>query len=150
RMNRATSVYLDLLRFMAALMVFLSHLGGNIGGHFLPSLAPFGAPAVVVFFVLSGYVIAFVTANREATARDYTIARCTRLYSVVVPTVALTGLLDWIGSGVSPALYRKFELLTGSGIWDLPACLLFLNASGQHIVWPGSNEAYWSLGYEAI
>jgi peptidoglycan/LPS O-acetylase OafA/YrhL len=142
-------VYLDLLRFTAALVVFFSHLS-IFGEGLLPGMAAYGTPSVLVFFVLSGYVIAFVTSARETHAREYLIARCARLYSVVIPTIALTALLDWIGSNADPGLYAHYALVTNAGFLSLAANFLFLNEVwGTHIDL-GSNSPYWSLGYEAI
>ena len=60
-MQRTTSVYLDLLRFLAAAVVFAGHaypqrLTGGVPA--LWRFWSFGNDAVMVFFVLSGFVIA--------------------------------------------------------------------------------------------
>src|SRR5207253_9880977 len=104
------SLYLDGLRFTAALMVFFSHVGqypftARAGGEAPPAwLQQYGAPAVTIFFVLSGYVIAYVVATRERDARSYTISRVSRLYSVVVAALVLTLLFDTWGAAVDPGL----------------------------------------------
>ncbi|MBV1796360.1 acyltransferase [Siccirubricoccus sp. G192] len=149
-MRRETSLYLDAARFLAAFVVFIGHVGsGSIGGGLGWQLTPYGAPAVVIFFVLSGFVIGYVSHEREKSGRDYVIARGARLYSVIVPTLVLTALLDYVGTLVSPSLYATWSPLLGSGGWHLPVSLLFLNETwGAHIL-PGSNGAYWSLSYEA-
>ena len=53
-----------------------------------------GHSAVVIFFVLSGYVITYVASERETTLRDYALSRCARIYAVAVPTLLLTIVLD--------------------------------------------------------
>jgi peptidoglycan/LPS O-acetylase OafA/YrhL len=152
-MNRETSVYLDAVRFLAALMVFFSHVGERFfSGGFLWRAVPFGAPAVIVFFVLSGFVISYVAGRRETSAREYVIARAARLYSVVVPTLLLTAVLDWLGSRIDPGGYLDVRQMLGLGAWDLPADLTFLHMSwlGSARGFAGSNGAYWTLGYEVI
>ena len=87
-MPKSTSVFLDGLRVLAALTVFAGHCvlllyhgGFPLAGHV----------AVIVFFVLSGYVIAYSTLSRPGmSAKRYTVARLSRLYSVVGPALLLT------------------------------------------------------------
>ena len=63
-MTNALSLYLDALRFGAAFVVFVSHYVAEryTGGLFWQSM-PYGRTAVLVFFVLSGFVI--VTRGRR-------------------------------------------------------------------------------------
>ncbi len=148
-MNRATSTYLDAVRLSAALVVMFSHFGqGVLGGGFLWQIKPFGSQAVDVFFVLSGFVIGYVTREKERDATTYAIARAARIGSVAFPALAATLLLDWIGTTIDPGLYP--QLRPGAVTGDPRAfglSLLFLNETWQHVV-PGSNEPYWSLGFE--
>ena len=66
----------DLVRFSAALTVFIVHLKVYAKGTFGPfwgfHLDYASQTAVTVFFVLSGYVIAHVLATREGTPLDRT------------------------------------------------------------------------------
>ena len=68
-MTKALSLYLDALRFGAAFTVFLSHYGKFNGGLFW-QIQPYGVTAVIVFFVLSGFVIAWVTEARNGLSRN--------------------------------------------------------------------------------
>jgi hypothetical protein len=66
-MNTRISLYLDFARFTAALAVFLHHL---LQEQYLGfDVRVPGRTAVIVFFVLSGFVIAFVTDGRERNCR---------------------------------------------------------------------------------
>ena len=86
-MNKETSIYLDAVRFIAALAVFFSHVGARIySGGFLWQANSAGTPAVVIFFVLSGFVIGYVSGRRETSGSAYFVARAARLYSVVITT----------------------------------------------------------------
>ena len=63
-MNKQLSIYLDLLRFLAAVFVFISHASTFSGG-WLWQIAKLGHEAVVFFFILSGFVIAFVCFEKK-------------------------------------------------------------------------------------
>lgn len=161
QMPVAFSLYLDLLRFVAALMVFVGHLAKppisraqwGSGDPVLPVIHDYGAIAVTVFFVLSGYVIAYVVATRERDGRAYAISRISRLYSVVVPALLVTWLFDAIGSTIDPAFYAEPTIFKKPpSIEGHLAGLGFVNEfqifDFGGIV-PGSNAPYWSLSFEA-
>jgi peptidoglycan/LPS O-acetylase OafA/YrhL len=59
-------------------------------------LGGLGAEAVDVFFVLSGFVIGYATDSRERTPLTYAINRLARIYSVAIPALAATFILDGI------------------------------------------------------
>jgi peptidoglycan/LPS O-acetylase OafA/YrhL len=151
-MHRNLSVYLDLVRFLAALLVFAVHAnyqrftGGLPGGSHFYDL---GNDAVMVFFVLSGFVIAHVAAHKESTLPEYAASRFARLYSVAVPAIIVTMLADAAGSVLDPSLYtgRWYE-------YDEPWARLAASLSFTNELWfsytrPFSNGPFWSLGYEA-
>jgi peptidoglycan/LPS O-acetylase OafA/YrhL len=145
------SLYLDVLRFSAALVVLLSHLAFarfTNGDLQIFRTLNLGSDAVVVFFVLSGFVIAYAS-ERDRTLGRYVFHRATRLYSVAVPAIVLTLVCDWLGAALAPAVY--------DGWWYTPAPaglvllhgLTFSNEWGPFGFQPGTNSSYWSLSYEA-
>src|SRR6516162_6232405 len=105
-MTNALSLYLDALRFGAAFVVFVSHYVSEryTGGLFWQSM-PYGRTAVLVFFVLSGFVIAWVTETRERSLEEYVLSRAARLYSVIVPAFIITAAVNYLGEAVDPQLY---------------------------------------------
>lgn len=113
-MNRETSLYLDAVRFLAALMVFMAHVTGTMFAGMFWQLGQFGAEAVDAFFVLSGFVIGFVTTERENSLSLYAIARISRIYSVALPAVIATFVLDRIGLSLNSQFYYQHELLTSA------------------------------------
>jgi peptidoglycan/LPS O-acetylase OafA/YrhL len=160
-MNRATSLYLDVVRFLAALVVMASHARGYLGGFLWQFDDSYGDVAVTVFFVLSGFVIAYATATRETTMRDYAIARVSRICSVALPALVLTALVDQVSHSISPRLFapalcacRVCSRAAAGG--DVPlfdadhfiGSALFVNEIWGLRLQPGSNGPYWSLGYE--
>lgn len=154
------SLALSLLRGVAALEVAAGHLRNEIypGLRTLhdPTLAyqafafltGFAHQAVVVFFLISGWLVGGSLLNRLGQPRallHYTIDRLTRLWTVLVPTLVLILLIGLaIGEartgtvGISPE--NHYSALSFIG-----------NLMGmQTILVPnfGGNYALWSLAYE--
>ena len=150
RLAPSLSLHLDLLRLLAAGAVFLGHAGVFLfeaSDHH--PLFDHGREAVAVFFVLSGFVIAHVAAGREASPRDYALARLARLWSVVVPTLALTVVCDRIGWAANPQWYATLDFWHPASWSALVTHLTFTNQLWlSHDVF-GSDEPFWSLGFEA-
>ncbi len=151
-MNKATSTYLDLVRFLAAATVFLVHAqydrftGTSLrfGGAF----SDLGNDAVMVFFVLSGFVIAYVADKKERNLKDYTLSRLARLYSVVAPALLVTVAADYLGSRIDYGLYTGWDFPTDHPVWRLAANFFFVNELWFSSIRPFSNAPFWSLGYE--
>src|SRR6476620_9356388 len=105
-MTNPLSLYRDGPRFEAAFAVFLSHYAvGRISGGFFWPAADYGRTSVLVCFVLSGFVIAWVTETSERSLDDYCLARAARLCSVMIPAFIVTPALDYLGDAVDPRLY---------------------------------------------
>lgn len=70
--DRQTAIYLNLLRVIAASFVFLEHFSlTRISAGTFDPVGVYGHDAVMVFFVISGYVIAYVVNERGYTFTDY-------------------------------------------------------------------------------
>lgn len=108
-----TSVWLDVLRSLAAQAVVLGHTYQLFffGSHAAPEnqiemilhnfiifISKFSHEAVVVFFVISGYLVGgnALNAIRSGTFqwRDFLISRLTRLWVVLLPCLVITLMLD--------------------------------------------------------
>jgi peptidoglycan/LPS O-acetylase OafA/YrhL len=148
--KRELSIYLDLVRFLAAMVVFLGHVSGaRFTGGFLWQLDPLMDTAVVVFFVLSGYVIAFATDAKEGTPYRYFSSRAARIYSVAAPAIVVTAVLDPIGSRINPIMYTTAWGYDPAHSWSQALSLLtFTNEIWSHDIVFGSLLPYWSLGFE--
>lgn len=151
-MDKPFSLYLDLARFTAASLVVLSHfvqqgIIGHSGASATNPLLHSGREAVIVFFVLSGFVIAHTTTASHTSARDYVVARCARIYSVAAPVLLLTFLLAYLCTR-----FAGLELANGYQLAKpqlyLPLHLLFMGELWHVVETPPWLLQYWSLGYE--
>lgn len=107
---------IDFVRWLSAFMVMVGHarnplllgFGQLSAEQRSPVVAAwyfvtgFHAEAVLVFFVLSGYLVGGLSSARIAqgsyNATNYLIDRVSRLYVVYLPALLLTCLLDWLGA----------------------------------------------------
>jgi peptidoglycan/LPS O-acetylase OafA/YrhL len=148
-LSRPLSLYLDCCRFVAAVFVVASHFGpfDAIVEHRGQWLLNLGRESVIVFFVLSGFVIAYTTERKEGGLRAYAVARCTRIYSVALPLLLLAFLAAGalVATGVVP-LHRFYQL--GKPWLYLPLHLLFMGELWTISEPPPLLSPYWSLGYE--
>lgn len=139
------------MRLLAALVVLFSHLGhGHLVGGVLWPFTRWGGEAVMAFFVLSGFVIAHVVDTRQDSWFDFAVARVARLFSVIVPAMLLTLVLDAAGLSFNAAAYTAAGQLRAeeSAPLNYLLSLVMLNQSwglNRHF---GSNGAYWSIPFE--
>lgn len=146
-MRKEFSIYLDFVRFMAALLVAISHSDNRA---LIADAVPFtehSRAAVIVFFILSGYVISFVASEREGTPAAYWSSRLSRFYMLVIPVVLLNPVLDTIGQTLGPQFY---EGKTPHGLtWlRILTSLTYLNEIWDLSIMSFSNVPFWSLCYE--
>jgi peptidoglycan/LPS O-acetylase OafA/YrhL len=131
----ALSVYFDFARVSAALVVLLSHAWlAFFPKHPLPWP---GHQAVVVFFVLSGYVIAFVAHTKESNIAEFALSRAARILSVTVPALVLSLV---VGAVIDPNWKAS--------AFKIPLNLFFLGENWSIDSPPETNLPYWSLCYE--
>lgn len=83
-MNIGTSLYLDFLRALAGIGLFLVYANltwfSNI--KFLP--AELSPKPVMIFFVFSGYLIAYFTLGKEKTLKQYSIDHLSMVYFMYI------------------------------------------------------------------
>jgi peptidoglycan/LPS O-acetylase OafA/YrhL len=160
-MKPGTSLYLDIVRFAAALTVFIEHFREHTkigfaafwGNHpfWYSHWYPFSQSAVTVFFVLSGYVIAHVLATRERTPIDYAASRLARLYSVVLPALLLTAVCNYLIELRYPTAFQAFQSGGTTGVTlSYLGTAVFVN---RFWLWPDldpPNTPFWTLSFEAF
>jgi peptidoglycan/LPS O-acetylase OafA/YrhL len=143
------SIYLDLLRFSAATLVFLAHASHtNLTHGTVPEIGKLADDAVMAFFVLSGFVIAYTAETKERTADEFVKARLARLWSVALPALLVTVVADQIGRSIDVSIYDPYWYRDSWPVLRLLADALFLNEIWFVSILPFSNAPYWSIGYE--
>ncbi|MDP5142037.1 acyltransferase [Rheinheimera baltica] len=148
-LEKTTSLYLDFLRLLSALLVFAYHARAErLNGQWIGVVGNFGHDAVIVFFVLSGFVIAYTTARKPADINSFIKSRLARLYSVAVPALIFTVLADYIGQYFNPSIYITPYYEDSQPLARFVYNLLFINEI-WHTSWRAfSNGPFWSLSYE--
>jgi peptidoglycan/LPS O-acetylase OafA/YrhL len=144
------SSLLDFLRFSAAIAVFLGHTNfywffcGNLNG-----IGPQnGQDYVIIFFVLSGFVISWsIDRKKDYHFKQYLFDRMVRLWSVAIPALCLGAVLDHFGRSIHPPTYGNIFSENHIGLKYLISGL-FLHESWFFSIRPGSNGPFWSLSYE--
>lgn len=156
-MNKVSSAYLELLRISAALYVFLYHFSteqfnnsplfvAGIKGHF--GLKYFSAHFfVIVFFVLSGFLITMSAKRPGTTFKTFLTARLGRLYSVLLPALIFSYLvflfLVHIKHVVPSSLADSGHLVVRFFV-----NIAFLTQSWKLCSTPPLNTPFWSVNYE--
>jgi peptidoglycan/LPS O-acetylase OafA/YrhL len=129
------SVYFDCARVAAALVVLISHAWpAFFPKHPLPWP---GHQAVVIFFVLSGYVIAFVSDTKEKTWKAFSTNRALRILTVTIPALAIALAIDRFSDPTWRNTLPSYVL-----------ALFFLNETWSINNPPQTIAPYWSICYE--
>ncbi|HTE28220.1 acyltransferase family protein [Flavitalea sp.] len=145
-----TSIFLDAVRLLASLLVVAFHARDQ----WIPSQAitptnnsiDWAHAGVIIFFVLSGYVISYTTGINSRGPLQYSKARLSRLTSMVLPALVITAIVEITISLVSPEL--KAEYTRGISWPRYLISSLFLNEAGFMSAAPPVNGPLWSLSYE--
>ena len=143
-LETSESLYLDLVRALAAFFVVLDHAPTLFD---MPHTPMWGHQAVVVFFVLSGYVISYVSDTKEPTGRAFVVARLARLWSVLVPAMVLTVACEVAGRGLGTDARGFGTSPVDHPVIRVAAVLVFLSETWVSIL-PLSNGVVWSLCVE--
>lgn len=166
------SISLDAARGLAAVLVLIGHVrgiflvdygtvvhsSGLLAGVYL--LTSLGHRAVVVFFVLSGYLIGSAVLrsviDNEWKWAAYLLSRLTRLWVVLLPALVLAAGWDALGQQLSAAAFYHhavaadsvltFDISQRDSLTTFLGNVVFLQ---EILVRPfGSDSALWSLSYE--
>lgn len=171
--NQNFSAWLDFFRWAAALEVVLFHInhryfvklfdiphGERLFAHYIFGLiSSFGGPAVILFFVLSGYLVGGSVAGKYIRSRhfdgiDYFITRLSRLWTVLIPALIFAYLFDALALGVFHAAENGIFALDAEGTGSagqhdaLTAVCNIAFLQTAFCTQYGSNGALWSLFHE--
>lgn len=160
--------WMDAMRGVLAITVAFSHGWGLIVADHRPGdalvgrpfffLAGFAHPAVMLFFVLSGFWIAKSVASLDARGwswRTFLTDRWSRLAIVVYPALLVGGTLDaaglwWLRTpthlGATDVWFLPTDLSPALTLQALAANLVFLQHIAYHPL--GSNGPLWSVAFE--
>ncbi len=144
----ASSFFLDAIRLTASLTVAFVHARAiwfkEKDYDFIPDHLAHGS--VIIFFVLSGYVIAYTTGIKKRTLNEYAAARLSRLYSVVLPALFFTIIVSVALLLGKPGPMSEYSLHNSP--WRYIISLLFCNEIWLLSAAPLLNGVIWSLSYE--
>ncbi len=131
---------LQILRALAAYLVFLTHFGLYAGPILpRPDVLAFGAAGVDVFFVLSGFIMFVSTSGRDAGIGAFLTRRVARVVPVYWLVTLVLALLALAGLKPIGIMELRPEYLIES--------LLFLPFSRGGYIEP-LNSVGWTLNYE--
>jgi peptidoglycan/LPS O-acetylase OafA/YrhL len=146
RITPGLSIYLDFVRFMAAFVVVLHHTWGLVFPQF-PLPWP-GHAAVVIFFVLSGFVISHSASRSGQTGGEYFRHRFARLLPVSIAALLLSISIAPL-VGTSTTQYAGEMQMTPEQFWKhIGINFMFLGQIWGWDVAPPYNPPFWSLNYE--
>jgi len=143
---RAEVLPLTGLRFVAAFLVFAFHIHIRwplSETPWLDSILSEGAVGMSVFFILSGYILAYTYAGRDFSLRSYFTARFARIYPVYIAAGILA--LPWLAIVLKDGLLglaRGFALVVANS--------LMIQAWFPQLFGYWNNPAAWSLSVEAF
>jgi peptidoglycan/LPS O-acetylase OafA/YrhL len=164
------SLLIALLRGMAALQVAAAHLRSEV----FPSLRTIADPplyyqglafvtgfahqAVVVFFLVSGWLVGGSLLNKLAqpqAIRSYAIDRATRLWTVLLPAMLfmvavgiITGRLD--SSQLSFDAGNDYSVLSFLGNLTGLQTVLVKNFAGNYALWSLANETWYYVAFPLV
>jgi peptidoglycan/LPS O-acetylase OafA/YrhL len=169
----AYSLHLDMIRGLAALVVLYGHLHLVVTGHgsdasvgqtpYIAMRATGGLAlphaAVVVFFVLSGYLVGGSVVRDLSRGRftwqQYSLRRLTRLWTVLIPALVFGTLLDTMTKLFFFSTNFFKTCIFTNQLHGLPTALnflryLFFMQTVERFPAPrfGTNGALWSLSSE--
>jgi peptidoglycan/LPS O-acetylase OafA/YrhL len=155
------SSYLDMVRFCAAVAVVLGHARMHAfgprdtgvvsaGAKLLYLTSTFAHNAVIIFFVISGYLVGgkLYLARRPGFGPKYLLDRATRIYTVVVPAL----LFGFAAMLVQQHFYGHAFQLTSDDCrgtaGQLMGSMVFLHRGFMET--PCFDGPFWSLIYEVF
>lgn len=160
KLNSGSSTFLNLARVIAAQFVVIGHLLSwlkifpKLQPPFLPYMQGIG---VVVFFILSGFLIPYSTVlklkqNPKYSFKDFFIERFSRIFVSLIPCILIVVVIDSLYINFYPTLYEfydgfNFKTFIGNLLMleDNP---FYKTVSFMNIVPFGSARPFWTLAIE--
>ncbi len=163
--DERTSAVLDIMRWVAALVVVLTHINDQVFLSMAETpeesrtlafmawklISASGNEAVIVFFVISGYLVggaalAEFLRDGDIKLSNYMLKRCARLYTVLIPALVIGATLDIVGSQLSGGESVYADRLHHLTVAGFLGNLFYLQ--NIFVETFGTNDALWSLTNE--
>lgn len=164
------SILISLLRGLAAFIVVVAHLRAAMYPGLreiadpplwfkgLAFVSGFAHQAVLVFFVISGWLVGGSLLNRlhqPHAFANYTIDRATRLWTVLIPTFLLTLLFAAVTGAVSPdgidfSPANQYSAITFAGNLVGLQRVLLPDFGGNFPLWSLANETWYYLLFPVL
>jgi peptidoglycan/LPS O-acetylase OafA/YrhL len=153
--SESKSALLHAIRWIAALVVLLGHAQmyarqkTGSGAFWWEYVGNHAHAGVVLFFVLSGFVISWsVDKSEELTWKKYYVYRFSRIYSVLPFAIIFTIIVDLVGGWLSNAYSNPGLIPQNNYVVRLLVNIFSVQGFQGYRVQFGSNPALWSIGYE--
>jgi len=160
KLNSGSSNFFNITRVLASQAVLLGHLFSWL--NIFPKLQPPYLPhiqsvGVVVFFILSGFLIPYSTVlkvkqNPNYSFKDFFIERFSRIYVSLLPCILIVLLIDFVCVTYFPSNY---EYYSGFNFKNFVGNLLMLENNPFHKTYDftyfipfGSARPFWTLAIE--
>lgn len=144
--DRGLSIYLDLARVIAAALVLMQHVWPLIS---LGMQFPWpGHEAMIVFFVLSGYVIAYTASAPTVSLNTYAVNRAARILSVAIPALLLSAFIALLPAGPNIVYAEPMKYEAEQFLFATIINAIFLGQSFGWNISPPLNGPFWSICYE--
>lgn len=136
-------IRLDYLRGFAAIYVVLAHLieaTGFMSDYFIIEILKQGQIAVILFFILSGFVIHYNYHNKKISTWVYFVKRFRRIYPIFLLSLILSASIASFAGYIHKASLSQlfWNLLNMQDLYLMPG----------NIAKPYFNPPLWSLSYE--
>ncbi|WP_295762371.1 acyltransferase [Undibacterium sp.] len=151
-MNKKSEILpLTGLRFIAALFVFFFHIHirwSLATNPFLKNILDQGAIGMSVFFILSGFILAYQYAGARTTQKSYLVNRFARIYPIYAFTAIAT--LPWIGITFVSTSNTDIATGIGQGILLIFANIFIIQAWFPQFFSFWNDGASWSISVEVF
>lgn len=142
------SVVLNWLRFLAAFIVVLGHSNKLAFGSLGEGIGKYGHTMVILFFVMSGFIVSRTTMDAKLDLCRYLILRSSRVLIVAIPALFFSWSASYFLVTLEAQSVYKDETLYSPGWIDILRNMFFLDhvwVLGRGV---SLNPPYWSLTYE--
>lgn len=161
KLTEGSSIILDLIRGVSAQIVVFGH-GISYFGIFTflhePNFPWMQNIAVLIFFLLSGFLISYSTVKRSEIDENYGFGqyfadRFSRIYTAFIPSILFILILDSVSKRINPELYSYIEAFNvktfvGNLLMLQDYSIFHFIPHHYKITSFGSARPFWSLAIE--